>query len=288
MKQLVGALFSLFITSFISFSQSYQAYQVYTKDGKKTTFEKVLKATKGKKAIFFGELHNDPIAHWLQLEVLNYLTSQHGEKLICGSEMFERDNQRALDLYLSGVLTEKTIKDSCRLWPNFKTDYLPMLDSAKAHHQKWIATNIPRKYASLVYKKSLKALDSLNAKEKSWMAPLPFPVDTTLSQYAALMNGEMHMGNNFVYSQAIKDATMGYFMAQNMTATNVFYHLNGSYHSDYFQGILWYLNHYGKVNFVDMLTISTVSQVDVSKLDKEYVGKADFILCVPENMTKTH
>lgn len=274
--------------SLLGFSQGYQAYQLYTKDGKKTTFEKVLKATKDKKAIFFGELHNDPIAHWLQLEMLNYLTIQHGTNLVCGSEMFERDNQRALDLYLSGVLTEKTIKDSCRLWPNFKTDYLPMLDSAKTHHQKWIATNIPRKYASLVYKKSLKALDSLSAVEKSWMVPLPFPVDTTLSQYASLMNGAMHMGNNFVYSQAVKDATMGYFIAQNMSPSGVFYHLNGAYHSDYFQGILWYLNYYSKINLTDMMTISTVSQIDISKLDKEYTGKADFILCVPENMTKTH
>lgn len=269
-------------------SQDYQAYRVFTKEGKKTSFDNIIKASTNKKAIFFGELHDNPIAHWLQLELLNHLIQKNGTKLVCGSEMFERDNQKALDLYSKGVLNDKTLKDSCRLWPNFKTDYQPLLDSAKSHQIRWIATNIPRKYASLVYKKSVKALDSLSALEKSWMAPLPYPIDTTLSQYAALMNGQMHMGNNFVYSQAIKDATMAWFMTKDLISDGVFYHLNGSYHSDYFQGILWYLNHYSKMNYSDMLTISTVTQSNISKLEEEYKGKADFIICVPENMTRTH
>jgi uncharacterized iron-regulated protein len=114
-----------------SYAQNYQAYQVYTKEGKKTTFEKVLKASKDKKAIFFGELHNDPIAHWLQYETLVYLFNQHQENLLCGSEMFERDNQQAINSYLKGTLDEKNLKDSVRLWPNFHTDYLPMLQFAK-------------------------------------------------------------------------------------------------------------------------------------------------------------
>jgi hypothetical protein len=35
-------------------------------------------------------------------------------------------------------------------------------------------------------------------------------------------------------------------------------------------------------------TISTVTQADINTLDKEHLGRADFIICVPENMTKTH
>lgn len=36
-----------------------------------------------------------------------------------------------------------------------------------------------------------------------------------------------------------------------------------------------------------VLTISTVMQSDLSKLEKEYKGQADFILVVDEDMTKT-
>ena len=37
-----------------------------------------------------------------------------------------------------------------------------------------------------------------------------------------------------------------------------------------------------------IMTISTVSQENISKLDKENLGKGDFIICVNENMTSTH
>lgn len=274
----------------LAYGQDNPAYVIYTKNGKKTTYSKMIKEVLNKKLVFFGELHNDPIAHWMEYQMLDELYKKHGINLLAGSEMFEHDNASALDKYVLKAIDDKQLKDSCRLWPNFETDYQPMLDYAREQNPPipWIATNIPRKYASLVYKKGVAALDTLSAKQKGDICPLPYPVDTTLSQYAALMNGEMHMGNNFVYSQAIKDATMGYFISQNLKSNSVFYHVNGSYHSDFHQGILWYVNFYAKVPFSEMLTISTVSQAEIGKLEKEYLGKADFIICVPEKMTKTH
>lgn len=246
------------------------------------------KALLEKKYVFFGELHNDPIAHWLQLNVLKALYGKHGANLMAGSEMFERDNHPLLEAYQHGTIDAKKFEDSCRLWANYKTDYKPMLVYANENKIPWIATNIPRRYASMVFKKGMQSLDSLPAQEKSWISPLPFPLDSTLSQYAALSDGEMHMGPNFVRAQAIKDATMGYFIYKSLKPNTVFYHLNGSYHSDYHQGILWYLQHYSGAKPEEMITVSTVSQERISKLDKEFYGKADFIICVPENMTKTH
>jgi hypothetical protein len=37
-----------------------------------------------------------------------------------------------------------------------------------------------------------------------------------------------------------------------------------------------------------IVTISTVSQDDVEKLDEDSEGKAHFIIAVPSNMTQTH
>lgn len=281
-------LLFLFLFSTHLHAQDLPAYQIFTKNGKKTNFSKLKQEALMKNVVFFGELHNDPIAHWLQLELQLALYEKHKNKLICGSEMYEQDNQAILNSYLNSSIDLKKFKDSCRLWPNQETDYQQMLDFAKANSLKWIATNIPRRYASLVFKKGISALDTLSIQEKSWISPLPMPIDTTLSQYEALLNNSMHMGNNFVFAQAIKDATMAYFISQNLKDKEIFYHLNGCYHSDYFQGILWYLNYYTKIPFSEMLTISTVSQSKINKLEKEYFGKADFILCVPENMTKTH
>lgn len=270
------------------FAQENPAYVIYNKQGKKVSYKKMEKALLEKKYVFFGELHNDPIAHWLQFVVLKSLYLKHGANLAAGSEMFERDNQPAVTAFQQGTIDAKKFEDSCRLWANYKTDYKPMLVYANENHIPWIATNIPRRYASTVFKKGMAGLDSLSAIEKTWICPLPFPLDSTLSQYAALLDGEMHMGPNFIRAQAIKDATMAYSISQSLKPNTVFYHLNGSYHSDFHQGILWYLQQYSGAKATDMITVSTVSQDDVTKLDKEFYGKADFIICVPELMTKTH
>lgn len=282
---ILSFIFSFFLCSF---SQDNPAYLIYNKAGKKVSFSKMEKEILKKKCIFFGEQHNDPIAHWIQFQLLESLFDKHQKNLVAGSEMFERDNQEVINRYLYGQIDEKFFADSCRLWTNFDTDYKPMLDFAKRNNIHWVATNIPRKYASQVFKKGVKSLDSLSNLQKKWICPIPFPLDTTLSQYAALSDGEMHMGPNFVRAQAIKDATMAYSIAENLCPKAVFYHLNGAYHSDFHQGILWYLQQYYDVEIDEMITISTVSQMDISALDEENKGKADFIICVPENMTKTH
>jgi uncharacterized iron-regulated protein len=282
---LISFIFSFF---FLGLSQDNPAYVIYNKAGKKVSFSKMEKAVLSKKYIFFGEQHNDPIAHWLQFQILESLFEKHKSNLMAGSEMFERDNQAVINRYLNNQIDEKKFQDSCRLWTNFETDYKPMLDFAKQNHIPWIATNIPRKFASQVFKKGVLSLDSLSIEQKKWICPLPFALDTTLSQYAALSDGEMHMGPNFVRAQAIKDATMALSIKENLNSKSVFYHLNGAYHSDFHQGILWYLQQYNGANLDEMITISTVSQLDISTLDEENRGKADFIICVPENMTKTH
>lgn len=282
---LISFIFSFF---FLGLSQDNPAYVIYNKAGKKVSFSKMEKAVLSKKYIFFGEQHNDPIAHWLQFQILEALFEKHKSNLMAGSEMFERDNQAVINRYLNNQIDEKKFQDSCRLWTNFDTDYKPMLDFAKQNNIPWIATNIPRKFASQVFKKGVLSLDSLSNEQKKWICPLPFPLDTTLSQYAALSDGEMHMGPNFVRAQAIKDATMAFSIKENLKEKTVFYHLNGAYHSDFQQGILWYLQQYNGAKLDEMITISAVSQLDISALDEENKGKADFIICVPENMTKTH
>ena len=139
----------------------------------------------------------------------------------------------------------------------------------------------------MVYKNGFPALDTLTSKEKAWIAPLPIAFDSELPRYKNIltMMGD-HGTPDLVKAQAIKDATMAYFILQNWQKDNLFIHYNGSYHSDYYEGILWYLQK-EKPNLT-YGTISTVSQENVNKLESEYEGKAEFIICVDENMTSTH
>lgn len=278
------ALAALFITA-ITAAQDKQPYQLYTKDGKKTTYKKLLKAAEETEVLFFGENHDNSLNHWLQLELTKDLAEKN--PLVMGAEMIEADNQKQLDQYLKGEIDQKAFDTLARLWPNHKTDYKPLVDFAKEKNIRFIATNVPRRYASKVYKGGFEALDGLTAEEKSWIAPLPIEYDKNLPGYVKmleLMGG--HGGDNLPKAQAIKDATMAHFIVQNLKPGTVFIHYNGTYHSDGFEGINWYLKK-AKPG-IKIVTIAAVSQADVSKLEKDYLNTADFILVIDEDMTKTY
>jgi uncharacterized iron-regulated protein len=113
-------------------------------------------------------------------------------------------------------------------------------------------------------------------------------VDYTLPAYRAMRQMMHNSGNadNFIAAQAIKDATMAWFISQTWQEDEIFIHLNGSYHSDDREGILWYLGQYKPT--LRILTITTVEQKKLDRLDPNYKNKADFILVVPSTMTKTY
>ncbi|MFA8299180.1 MAG: ChaN family lipoprotein [Hyphomicrobiales bacterium] len=261
---------------------------IYSKNGELTNFHDLLKASKNHDVILFGELHNNPISHWLQYELTNDLFLNTKGKIQLGAEMIESDNQLLLNEYLKGIITEKNFTSQARLWPNYETDYSPLINFAKANKLKFIATNVPRRYASIVNKKGFSTLDSLSTQAKEYIAPLPIPYDPNLSSYKKMQNmmGGKHNFPNLPKAQALKDATMAWNIGKNIISGNAFIHVNGSYHSDNFQGICWYLNkYYPKLK---ALTITTVEQDNINKLDDKNLGVADFIIVVPNTMTKTY
>lgn len=268
-----------------TFAQDKPAYVLYNSKGKKVSYASLIKLANTSDVVLFGEFHNNPISHWLQLAVTKDLHKT--KKLILGAEMFEADNQDALNKYLSGEITQKGLDTMARLWSNYKTDYAPLVNFAKDNKLPFIATNIPRRYASMVNKKGFAALNELSNEEKNWIAPLPMPYDSTLVTYQNIlkMMGD-HATPNLVKAQATKDATMAHFIVKHHQKGSVFVHHNGAYHSDYYEGIGWYLKQYAPQ--LKVMTITTVSQKDLKKLDKEHLGKADFIICVDENMTTTY
>jgi len=275
----------LLLLTTLSFAQVKTPYAIYDSKGKKVSYKKMMSKISKSDMLLFGEEHNNSIAHWLQLEVTKELMQKR--KLTLGAEMFEADNQEVINQYLSKKINEEQLDSLARLWPNFKTDYKPLLDLARDSGLVFIASNVPRKYASKVYKGGFEKLDSISEQEKKWIAPLPIDFDANLSQYVEMkkmMNG--HGGDNIAKSQAIKDATMAYFILQNYKPGNLFIHYHGTFHSDMHQGILWYLQK--KQANLNYITISTVTQKDIEKLDKENLGKGDFIICVDEDMTTTY
>lgn len=261
------------------------AYRLFNAQGREVSYHKMIKQLQKQDVVLIGELHNNPISHWLELEIITSCFSKR--KLVLGAEMFEQDNQGALSAYVAGKISAKSLDSSARLWKNYKTDYAPLVNFAKENQLKFIATNVPRKYASMVSKGGFEALNSLTSEEKSWMAPLPIPYDANLPGYLKMLNMMPgHSTPNMPKAQALKDATMAHFIVKNWEEPQLFIHVNGSYHSENYEGISWYLK-LAKPT-IKIATIATVSQKEIKVLTQENKRIADFIICVEDDMTTTY
>lgn len=284
MKQVLVTVLAFALVVHVQ-AQRKDAYQLFTASGKKVSYGQMVKELAKMDMVLFGEYHNNPICHWLQLAVTRDLGKKRS--LILGAEMFEADNQSTLDRYLSGAIDAKALAQEARLWNNYKTDYAPLVNYAKANKLPFIATNIPRVYASLVNRGGFEALDTLPAAAKQWIAPLPVAYDAELPGYKNMlkMMGD-HASPNFPMAQAIKDATMAHFILLRFQPGALFLHYNGTYHSDNYEGILWYLQRAQPT--LRYATIATVQQEQLNRLLPEHKGKADYILCVDASMTTTY
>jgi uncharacterized iron-regulated protein len=277
-----------------SFSQDKPAYKIFTGEGKRADYEDVLKAATKSDVVFFGELHDNPIAHWLELELTKGLFAEKGKDLIMSAEMFEKDNQILIDEYFAGIIKETSFESEVRLWKNYSTDYKPLLNFAKGNGLKFVATNIPRRYAAVVSSGGFEALQKISPEELKYIAPLPIEYDPELACYKDMLSMSSSIGGsmegkvseNLPKAQAIKDATMANSIVNNWQKGQTLIHFNGSYHSDRHMGILWYLNKYNPS--IKVVTISAVLQDDIEKISDENKGLADFVIVIPSSMTSTY
>ena len=277
-----------------AYSQDKPAYKIFTGEGRKADYDDILKVAAKSDVVFFGELHDNPIAHWLELEITKSLFAARGKDLILSAEMFERDNQILIDEYFAGIIKESSFESEVRLWKNYATDYKPLLNFAKENGLKFVASNIPRRYASVVSSGGFEALQKVAPEELKYIAPLPVEYDPELACYKEMLSmggsigGAMSgkVSENLPKAQAIKDATMANSIVNNWQNGQLVIHYNGSYHSDRHMGIIWYLNKYNPS--IKVATISAVLQDDIDKMSEENKEIADFVIVIPGSMTRTY
>lgn len=268
-----------------------EIFRIFDAKGKEVSYEKMIKTVSATDVVFFGEIHNCVISHWMELKVLEAL-AENNKKLKVGMEMLEADNQLIIDEYTSSLISSDRFEEECRLWPNHSTDYEPLVYYAKRHHLPLIATNVPRRYASIVKEKGLAFLDSLSAEAKRYLPKLPIKyVENKNAQEGFALMGLLGKAKEtkpqlMAQAQAIKDATMGWFIAQNLKKGEQMIHFNGTYHSDARNGIIPYLLEYRPKTTIS--TIRAVRQEEIDKIEKDYLGLADFYICITEDMNVSY
>jgi uncharacterized iron-regulated protein len=243
----------------------------------------------------FGELHNDAISHWLEYSIVKDLHKLKGNSLVIGAEMWERDNQIVLDEFLANPgMDMNTYVENSVLWKNFATDYQSILSYAKENKLKFVSTNIPRRYARMVSQSGENILDSLSSEAKKYFAPLPIHINLKddFYEYIADVFKETRRApmkgsslSNLVKAQAVKDATMAWFILENIKPNGHFFHFHGELHSAFNSAIGYYLNHYNPR--IKYKTISIIKKSDPMEFSSKE-SRANFNIVVPGNMTMTY
>jgi uncharacterized iron-regulated protein len=232
---------------------SYVPQRVYDTHHKRfIDFETMLADASSADVLFLGEQHDDPATHRLEAATLEGLARRRGN-VVLAMEMFERDVQPSLDSYLAGRLTESDFLGRSRPWPRYATDYRPLVEFARTWKWPVVASDVPRRLASLVSRRGLKTImDSISTTDRAFAArDLQCPHDDYFGRFAKTMaDMPSHSGDStkesaaertamierIYQAQCVKDETMGESVASAFTAAParaLVVHVNGAFHSDY-------------------------------------------------------
>jgi len=290
----VSSAFALFAGAFFAFSQTGKpAYLLYDNEGREITYTELISSVSKYDVVFLGEMHNCPVTHWLEYEIVKSLFEVHGDSFVLGAEMFEADNQLLVDEYMGGLVSSDRFEEEAKLWPNYSTDYYPFVFFAKDNGIPFVATNVPRRYANSVKNGGFEALEKFSEEALRYIAPLPIAFEYDEAESEAAFGMMTSLGGrlagdtaNLSKAQALKDATMAWFISQNCPKGKHLLHINGSYHSDSHAGIIPYLKGYSPK--VSVVTIIALRQESVDALDEENKGRADYYICIPEDMVNSY
>lgn len=232
----------------LSFQLDSAIYRIYdTRTQREITLPQLADALKIADVVFFGEEHDDSVAHILEYELLKAMDERY-EGVSLSMEMFVSDDQLVLQEYLAGIVTERTLMKDASLWNNYR-DYRPLVEYAKTHGIPVLAANAPSRYTNRVTRDGLASLQVLDKSARSLLAPLP--IDTLTGAYfekfTALLGGHGGMENLKIYqSQNLWDATMAFRISTWIKKKSVkkVLHLNGRFHSDEQLGTVAHLRKY--------------------------------------------
>ncbi|WP_462432202.1 ChaN family lipoprotein [Phascolarctobacterium succinatutens] len=211
------------------------------KSGKELTAKQLAQKLAKYDVVFFGEYHDQSEIHKSEIDLLEALHKIKGEKLVLSMEMFEVDNQEKLDSFLAGQLNEADFMATSRPWPNYQTDYAPLVNFAKEQNMPVVAANVPRFLAAHVAKNNASAA-GIEEQYKKWLPKATYaPEGAYKDKFYAQMNSPeapMKMPSArlaAVYAaQCLKDDKMAESIAafsdehKNMQVL----HINGCFHSD--------------------------------------------------------
>ena len=220
---------------------SASAAQFSDASGKDMTATQLAKKLQKYDVVFFGEFHDQGEIHQSEIDLLQAMHKLQGDKLALSMEMFEVDNQEKLNSFLADILNEEDFLATSRPWPNYSTDYAPLVNFAKKHQMPVVAANVPRFLAAHVAKNG-GTTAGIEEQYEKWLPQHTYaPEGAYKEKFYAQMNSPeapMKMPPQrlaAVYAaQCLKDDKMAESIAAFSDAHKDMQvlHINGCFHSD--------------------------------------------------------
>ncbi|ELB2885394.1 ChaN family lipoprotein [Vibrio alginolyticus] len=169
---------------------SFYDYQLYTPSGEHIALSKLPIELQQADVILIGEWHTHAGVHRFQTDMLKQLTS-YDRSLALSMEQFTRDKQPVVDAYLRGEIGEQYLMKQANAWPNYESDYRPLVEFAKQKNLPVIAANAPKSIVRCIGRQGLDYINKLDDDQRMFIAQA---VNTGSSPYKEKFMASMHHG----------------------------------------------------------------------------------------------
>ncbi|MEF3020471.1 ChaN family lipoprotein [Vibrio mimicus] len=166
-------------------------YQLATPKGERISIQNLPADIENADVILIGEWHTHAGIHRFQTDLLKQMV-ENGHPMALSMEQFARDAQPVLDEYLAGEIGEQYLIQKANAWPNYESDYRPLVEFAKDQQLPIIAANAPKPIVRCIGRVGIDYIERLTPDQRQWIAA---EINTQDSPYKSTFMASMHHGN---------------------------------------------------------------------------------------------
>ncbi|KYN25021.1 hypothetical protein AUQ44_04305 [Vibrio cidicii] len=209
-------------------------YQLNSPQGQALSLQNLPSELLTADVILIGEWHTHPGIHRFQTDLLHTLSTQRSVAL--SMEQFTRDKQPVLNQYLAGEIGEQPLISEGNAWPNYESDYRPLVELAKRQGLDVIAANAPKAIVRCIGRQGIGYLDKLDETERHYLAA---EINTADSSYKDKFMASMHHGQpeqterqyaaQITWDETMAESIVNYRKAHPQTQI---VHIAGKFHTE--------------------------------------------------------
>lgn len=184
-------------------------YQIQSPNGVPYSLNELANALGDYDVVLVGEWHTHPGIHLFEAQLLSTLAARYPATAL-SLEQFSRAEQATLDAYLAGETGENTFIDKSNAWPNYVSDYRPLIEIARQDALPVIAANAPQSIVRCIGREGESYLERLSGEERGWVADTLTKDESPYKEkfFAAMFHGDETKTLNQYLAQIAWDDTM--------------------------------------------------------------------------------